>query len=83
MPRRMTLSKKPHSITDEGAAGEARLADLHQHESALEASQSVAREQAKRWLPTFVRASQNVSVMAVLMDALSVPSTKGADEVYQ
>jgi hypothetical protein len=64
-------------------AAEARLDDLLQCKSALEASQAVAREHAERQLPTFARASQNVVATTALLDALSAPSTDGVGEVYE
>jgi hypothetical protein len=33
--------------------------------------------------PTFTRASQNVAVVAALLDTLLVPSTDGVDKVYR
>jgi hypothetical protein len=65
------------------ATVEARLIDLHQSESALEAGRSTTMERAERQLPTFTRASQNVPTVAALPDTLPAPSTNGVSEVYQ
>jgi hypothetical protein len=40
-------------------------------------------ERAKQQLPTFARASQNVAMVAALLDALLAHSTDGVGEVYQ
>jgi hypothetical protein len=45
---------------------EASLADLHQCKSALEADRTTAMERVEQQLPTFIRASQNVAVVATL-----------------
>jgi hypothetical protein len=80
-------AKKPaehrEKLTGKRVAAEARLDDLLQCKSALEASQAVAREHAERQLPTFARASQNVVATTALLDALSAPSTDGVGEVYE
>jgi hypothetical protein len=39
-------------------------------------------ERAERQLPTFTMASQNVAVMAMLLDTLPAPSTNGVGEMY-
>jgi hypothetical protein len=70
-------------LTDERAAVEARLADLHQCESAFETGQTTAMERVGQQLPAFSRARQNMATMAVLLDALPVTSTDGVDEMYQ
>jgi hypothetical protein len=62
---------------------EARLADLHQCESALEADRSMAIDHAERQLPSFAKASQNVASTAALLDTLPAPSTTRVGEVYQ
>jgi hypothetical protein len=62
---------------------EARLVCLHRHESVLEAGQTAAMEQVEQQLPAFTRASQNVVVVAALLDALPAPSTDGVGEMYQ
>jgi hypothetical protein len=79
MPRRMTLSEE----SCERAVAEARLADLLQCESALQATHVVAKERMERQLPAFARASQNMATMAALLDALPAPSTDGVGKVYQ
>jgi hypothetical protein len=56
---------------------------LLQRESALKVNQVVAREWAERQLPAFDRASQNVAMVAMLLNALLEPSTNGAGEVYR
>jgi hypothetical protein len=61
-------------LTDERAAVEPRLADLHQRESAPKAIQIVVMEQAERQLPALARASQNVAVAATLLDVLPASS---------
>jgi hypothetical protein len=38
---------------------------------------------AEQQLPAFTRASQNVVVVAALLDTLPTPSTDGVGEVYQ
>jgi hypothetical protein len=40
-------------------------------------------ERAERQLPTIARASQNVAMTVMLLDALSVTSTNGVGEMYQ
>jgi hypothetical protein len=40
-------------------------------------------EHAKRQLPTFTRASQNIVTVATLLDTLHTPSIDGVGEVYQ
>jgi hypothetical protein len=64
-------------------AVEARLADVHQCESKLEADQVATPNHEERQLPTFARASQNVAAVVVLLDMLSAPSTDGVGMVYQ
>jgi hypothetical protein len=64
-------------LTDEWVAVEARLADLHQHESTFEAGQAMAIDCAEQQLPTFTRANQNVAVVATPLDTLPAPSTDG------
>jgi hypothetical protein len=64
-------------------AVEARLADQHQRESMLEASRTTAMVWVERQLPAFVSASQNVAVVAALLDTFSTPSTDGVGEMYQ
>jgi hypothetical protein len=75
--------RRRSKLTDERAAIVARLADLHQCESVLEAGQVVAVHRAKQQLPTFTRASQNVAAVAALLDMLPTPSTGEVGEVYQ
>jgi hypothetical protein len=70
-------------LVDEWAAVEARLANLHQRESALEVGQATAIDYAERQLATFTRASQNVAEAATLLDTFLAPSTDGAGKVYQ
>jgi hypothetical protein len=43
----------------------------------------MAMERAERQLPTFTMASQNVAVVAVLLDTLPPPSTNGVGEMYR
>jgi hypothetical protein len=63
-------------LTDEREGVEARLANLHQHESVPEVGH------VERQLPTFARASQNVVALAALLDTLLAPSTDAVVEVY-
>jgi hypothetical protein len=63
-------------LTGERAIAKARLSGSLPHELASKASQ------AERQLPTFTKDSQNVAVVATLLDALLAPSTNGAGEVY-
>jgi hypothetical protein len=70
-------------LTNEWASFEARLADLHQRELALEVARTTTIEHAERQLPTFARASQNVVAAAVLLHTLPAPSTNGVGKVYQ
>jgi hypothetical protein len=44
-------------LTDEQAPIEARLADVHQHESVLEVGWAMAIDRVERQLPTFAKAS--------------------------
>jgi hypothetical protein len=67
----------PDKIDGKRAAIEARLADLHQRESALRADWVLTIDQEGRWLPTFARASQNVVVTAALLDTLPSPQPTG------
>jgi hypothetical protein len=73
----------PDKIDGKRAAIEARLADLHQRESALRVDWVMTIDQEGWWLPTFARASQNVVVTTALLDTLPKPSTDGVGEVYQ
>jgi hypothetical protein len=57
-------------LTGEWATTEARLVDLFQHESALEARRATTKERAEHHHPAFARASQNVAVAATFLDAL-------------
>jgi hypothetical protein len=66
-------------LADEWVTVEARLADLHQRESMLEASRTVAVRHAERQLLSG-RTSQNV---AMLLNTLPTPSTDGVGEVYR
>jgi hypothetical protein len=70
-------------LTDERTTVEARLADLYQCESALEAGQATVIDHVERQLPTFTKASQNMAAMAMLLDTLHAPSINGVGEVYQ
>jgi hypothetical protein len=49
----------------------------------LEAGQTMVMECIERSLPTFTKASQNMVVLAVLLDALPTPSTNRVGEIYQ
>jgi hypothetical protein len=60
-------------LTSEWATTEARLVDLFQRESALEACWATTKERAERHHPAFARASQNVAVAAAFLDALLAP----------
>jgi hypothetical protein len=70
-------------LIDERTAVEARLADLHQRELALEAGRTVAVKPAELQLPSFASASQNVATMAMRLDTLPAPSSNGVGKVYQ
>jgi hypothetical protein len=69
-------------LADEWVTVEARLADLHQRESMLEASRTVAVRHAERQLLSG-RTSQNVAIVAMLLNTLPTPSTDGVGEVYR
>jgi hypothetical protein len=69
-------------LADERAAVETRLSDLHQHESTLEAGQTVAMEWVERQHPSFARDNQNVATVAALLDALPTPSTDLVGKMY-
>jgi hypothetical protein len=64
-------------------AVEARLINLCQRESTLEAGQTVAMERVEWQLPAFTKASQNVAATAALLDILPAPFTNGVGMVYQ
>jgi hypothetical protein len=70
-------------LVGEWVAAEARLADLLHHKPTLEAGQIVVMARAKRQLPAFARASQNVATTVVILDVLLAPSTDGVGDVYQ
>jgi hypothetical protein len=70
-------------LIDERTAVEARLADLHQRELALEAGRTVAVKPTELQLPSFASASQNVATMAMRLDTLPAPSSNGVGKVYQ
>jgi hypothetical protein len=62
-------------LAGEREAAEARLTDLLQCESVLEASQAMAS--------TFTRASHYMAAAAALQDALPEPFIDGVSEMYQ
>jgi hypothetical protein len=62
-------------LAGEREAAEARLVDLLQCESVLEASQAMAS--------TFTRASHYMAAAAALQDALPEPFIDGVSEMYQ
>jgi hypothetical protein len=68
---------------DERETIEAKLANVHQCESALEVGRATVIDHVERQLPTIARASQNVATGAALFDTLPTPSTDGVGEVYQ
>jgi hypothetical protein len=68
-------------LASERATTKARLADLLQHESVLEASQAGVRERMERKTPTFARAIHNMATAAAHLDALLTPFTDGMGEV--
>jgi hypothetical protein len=70
-------------LADEWTAVEARPADHHQHDSLLGAGQTVVMEWVEQKLPTFIRATKNVSVVAMVLDTLPTPSTEGVGDMYQ
>jgi hypothetical protein len=70
-------------IAGKRAAVEARLADLHQRESALGVDPAATADREGWQLPTFAKASQNVVVAATLLDTQHTPPTNGVGEVYQ
>jgi hypothetical protein len=70
-------------LAGEQAAVKARLVDLHQRESTVEAGQATAFCQEERQLPTFTRASQNMAAVAAHLDMLPAPSIDGVGEVYR
>jgi hypothetical protein len=49
----------------------------------LEAGQTMVMECMEQPLSTFTKASQNVVMVAVLLDALPTPSTNRVGEIYQ
>jgi hypothetical protein len=59
------------------------LASWLQRELALDAGPAMVKDQAKRQLLAFARASQDVAMTATLLDVLPAPSTNGVGEVYQ
>jgi hypothetical protein len=70
-------------LADEGMVVEARLADHHQHDSVLGVGRTMAMERAEQKLPTFIRATKNVSAVGMLLDTLPTPSTDGVGDMYQ
>jgi hypothetical protein len=65
-------------LTDEKLAAEARLADMLQRESALEASWAMVKGPGEQPLPTITTASQNVAAVAARLNALSAtPANDG------
>jgi hypothetical protein len=69
-------------LTNKWATTEARLADLLHCELVLEAGHATVIGWVERHLPTFTRTSQNVAMVATLLDALLAPSTDGVGEMY-
>jgi hypothetical protein len=67
----------------ERAAIEARLADLHQCESILDANQVTTTNCEGQQLPSFTKASQNVAAATALLDTFPVPSINEVAKVYQ
>jgi hypothetical protein len=61
---------------------EAGLAGLHQREWALKVDQAVTTNREERQLPTFLRAAQNMVVVAKLLDKLPAPFANGVGMVY-
>jgi hypothetical protein len=76
-------------LTDEQAAIEAQLTELHHHRFTLTAEQVLTIDLAIaavncewRQRPTFARASQNMVAVATLLYTLPAPSAEGLDRVY-